>query len=107
MQVKSAHACQKTVKDYSNDAVLPNKRLRVSMKNLIFRKKSRNFFQVPYASIESIRSKLVMSIFDEYTSNIRCMYSTRFSGCTPGQGLPQKPIRPLTLPPPPSESLVP
>ena len=45
-------------------------------------RKKLKFFQVPEASIESIRSKLNMRIFDEYTNNLRCMYSTRFNGCT-------------------------
>ena len=32
------------------------------------------FFQVPEASMESIRTKLVMRIFDEYSNVLRCMY---------------------------------
>ena len=40
------------------------------------------FFKVPEVSFESIRTKLVMEIFDEYSTVLRCMYSTRCNGCT-------------------------
>ena len=44
------------------------------------------FFQVPEASIDSIGSKLALRIFDEYANILRCMYSIRFSGDSPGTG---------------------
>ena len=37
-------------------------------------------FKVPQADIESIRSKLVFKIFDEYANILKGMYSTRFNG---------------------------
>ena len=43
-------------------------------------RKNLKFFQVPEASIETIGSKLVMKMFDEYANILRCMYSTRFTG---------------------------
>ena len=43
-------------------------------------RKNFKFFRVPETSIESIGSKLVMKIFDEYVNILRCMYSTRFNG---------------------------
>ena len=41
-------------------------------------KKNLEFFKVPDASMESIRSKLAMKIFDEYAN--KGMYSIRFDG---------------------------
>jgi hypothetical protein len=38
------------------------------------------YFKVPQAGIESIRSKLVFKIFDEYANILKSMYSTRFNG---------------------------
>ncbi len=38
------------------------------------------YFKVPQAGIESIRSKLVFKIFDEYANILKGMYSTRFNG---------------------------
>ncbi len=38
------------------------------------------YFKVPEAVIESIRSKLVFKIFDEYTNILKVMDSTRFNG---------------------------
>ena len=38
------------------------------------------FFKVPHAGIETIRSKLAMKIFEEYTNILKGMYSTRFNG---------------------------
>ena len=49
-------------------------------------RKNLKLFQVPEASIESIRSKLDMRIFDESTNILKCMYSTRFNGCTSRSG---------------------
>ena len=37
-------------------------------------------FKVPLADIESIRSKLVFKMFDEYANILKGMYSTRFNG---------------------------
>ena len=44
------------------------------------------FFRVPEAIVESIRSKLAMRIFHEYTNILKCMYSTRFNGCSAMSG---------------------
>jgi hypothetical protein len=44
------------------------------------------FFKVPEASFESIRMKLAMRIFDEYSNFLRCMNSIRFNGCTTRSG---------------------
>ncbi len=38
------------------------------------------YFKVPQSGIESIRSKLVFKIFDEYANILNEMYSTRFNG---------------------------
>ena len=43
-------------------------------------KKNLEFFKVPDASMESIRSKLAMKIFDEYANILKGMYSIRFDG---------------------------
>ena len=40
-----------------------------------------DYFKVPQVDIESIRSKLVFKIFDEYINILKGMYSTRFNGC--------------------------
>ena len=40
------------------------------------------YFKVPQTGIESIRSKLVFKMFDEYANILKGMYSTRFNGCT-------------------------
>ena len=62
------------------------------------------FFKVPEASFDSIRTKLVMRIFDEYSNILRCMYSIRFNGSTArsDKGLQQKFKRPLAPSCPPS-----
>jgi hypothetical protein len=39
-----------------------------------------DYFKVPQAGIDSIRSKLVFKIFDEYAKILKGMYSTRFNG---------------------------
>ena len=39
------------------------------------------YFKVPQPCIESIRSKLVFKIFDEYANILKGMYITRFNGC--------------------------
>ena len=38
------------------------------------------YFKVPSASIDSIRNKLTMTIFDEYANILKGMYSIRFNG---------------------------
>ncbi len=38
------------------------------------------YFKVPQTGIDSIRSKLVFKIFDEYANILKGMYSTRFNG---------------------------
>jgi hypothetical protein len=43
-------------------------------------KENLNFFEVPPASIEPIRAKLAMTIFDEYANVLKGMYSIRFNG---------------------------
>ena len=40
------------------------------------------YFEVPSESVEPIRSKLGMKIFDEYTNILKGMYSIRFNGRT-------------------------
>jgi hypothetical protein len=60
------------------------------------------YFKVPQAGIESIRSKLVFKIFDEYENILKGMYSTRFNGCPKNNGdhdqmdsAPSGPLPPL------------
>ncbi len=43
-------------------------------------KKNLAYFEVPSASVELIRAKLAMKIFDEYTNILKGMYSIRFNG---------------------------
>ena len=43
-------------------------------------KENLEYFKVPSASIESIRTKLAMTIFNEYANILKGMYSTRFNG---------------------------
>ena len=43
-------------------------------------KKNLAYFEVPSASVEPIRVKLVMTIFDEYANILKGMYSIRFNG---------------------------
>ncbi len=43
-------------------------------------KKNLTFFEVPPASIEPIRAKLVLKIFDEYANILKGMYSIRCNG---------------------------
>jgi hypothetical protein len=44
------------------------------------------YFKVPQAGIDSIRSKLVLKIFDEYANILKGMYSTRFNGHPKNKG---------------------
>jgi hypothetical protein len=43
-------------------------------------KKNLTYFEVPPSSIEPIRAKLAMKIFDEYTNILKGMYTIRFNG---------------------------
>ena len=43
-------------------------------------KKTLEYFKVPITSIDPIRSKLGMKIFDEYANILKGMYSIRFNG---------------------------
>ncbi len=43
-------------------------------------KENLEYFKVPSASIDSIRTKLAMTIFDEYANILKGMYSIRFNG---------------------------
>ncbi len=43
-------------------------------------KKKLAYFEVPSTSIELIRVKLPMTIFDEYANTLKGMYSIRFNG---------------------------
>jgi hypothetical protein len=44
------------------------------------------YFKVPQTGIDSIRSKLVFKIFDEYANILKGMYSTRFNGHPKNKG---------------------
>ena len=83
----------------------------MSQKSLIARARSLNekdihenlaYFIVLQTGIESIRSKLVFKIFDEYANILKGMYSTRFNGRPKDKGThdqtdssPDGPITPL------------
>ena len=43
-------------------------------------KENLEYFKVPSSIVELIRTKLAMTIFDEYTNILKGMYSTRFNG---------------------------
>jgi hypothetical protein len=43
-------------------------------------KENLEYFKVPSPSIDSIRTKLDMTIFDEYANILKGMYSIRFNG---------------------------
>ena len=43
-------------------------------------KENLEYFKVPSVSIDSIRNKLAMTIFDEYANILKGMYSIRFNG---------------------------
>ena len=43
-------------------------------------KENLEYFKVPSVSIDSIRTKLVMTMFDEYANILKGMYSIRFNG---------------------------
>ena len=48
-------------------------------------KENLTYFEVPSASVEPIRVKLAMKIFDEYANVLKGMYSIRVDG-RPDQG---------------------
>ena len=45
-------------------------------------KENLEYFKVPSTRVELIRTKLAMTIFDEYANILKDMYSTRFNGRT-------------------------
>jgi hypothetical protein len=49
------------------------------------------YFKVPSASVELIRTKLAITIFDEYANILKGMYSTRFNGRTDLGGTSARP----------------
>ena len=55
-------------------------------------KKNLTFFEVPPASIEPIRAKLDMKIFDEYTNILKGMYSIRCNGRSEHGGTSVRPV---------------
>ena len=55
-------------------------------------KKNLEFFKVPNASMELIRSKLAMKIFDEYANILKGMYSIRFNGRSDHGGTSVRPV---------------
>ena len=61
-------------------------------------KKNLEFFKVPNASMESIRSKLSMKIFDEYANILKGMYSIRFDGRSDHGDTPTRPALGTTSP---------
>jgi hypothetical protein len=54
-------------------------------------KKTLTYFEVPRTSIEPIRSKLAMKIFDEYANVLKGMYSIRFNGRSDHGGASARP----------------
>ena len=61
-------------------------------------KKNLECFKVPSASIEHIRSKLAMKIFDEYANILKGMYSIRFNGRSDHGDTPTRPVLGPTSP---------
>ena len=55
-------------------------------------KENLEYFQVPSASLEPIRTKLAMTIFDEYANILKGMYSTRFNGRSDLGGSSARPV---------------
>ena len=68
-----------------------------------------HFFKVPDAGMESIRSKLVLKIYDEYVNVLRRMYSVRFNGSASRKGTSSQsqsaPAKPFPLSSTPSTPL--
>ena len=61
-------------------------------------KKNLTFFEVPPASIEPIRAKLAMKIFDEYANILKGMYSIRCNGRSDHEDTPTCPAWGSTSP---------
>ena len=55
-------------------------------------KKNLIFFEVPPTSIEPIREKLTMKIFDEYANILKGMYSIRCNGRSDHGGTSGRPV---------------
>ncbi len=54
-------------------------------------KENLEYFKVPSASIDLIRTKLAMTIFDEYANILKGMYSIRFNGRSDPGGTSARP----------------
>jgi hypothetical protein len=54
-------------------------------------KENLEYFRVPSASIDSIRTKLTLTIFDEYANILKGMYSIRFNGRSDPGGTSARP----------------
>ena len=54
-------------------------------------KKNLAYFKVPSTSVEPIRTKLAMKIFDEYTNILKGMYSIRFNDRPDHGGMSARP----------------
>jgi hypothetical protein len=54
-------------------------------------KENLEYFKVPSVSIDSIRTKLAMTIFDEYANILKGMYSIRFNGRSDPGGTSARP----------------
>ena len=54
-------------------------------------KENLEYFKVPSTSIDSIRTKLAMTIFDECTNILKGMYSIRFNGRSDPGGTSARP----------------
>ena len=50
------------------------------------------YFEVPPVSIEPIRAKLAMKIFDEYANILKGMYSIRYNGRSDHGGTSVRPV---------------
>ena len=61
-------------------------------------KKNLDYFKVPSVSLETIRSKLALKIFDEYANIQKSMYSIRFNGRSDHGGNPTRPVLGPTSP---------
>jgi hypothetical protein len=54
-------------------------------------KENLEYYQVPSSSIDSIRTKLAMTIFDEHANMLKGMYSIRFNGRSDPGGTSARP----------------
>ncbi len=54
-------------------------------------KENLEYFKVPSASIDSIRTKLDITIFDDYANILKGMYSIRFNGRPDSGGTSARP----------------